>query len=164
MKEAISDAVHSGDSVAVDGFHALISFAAGHEIIRQNFANLTAIRLTPDLVYDQMIEAGCVKKLVFSWAGNPGVGSLHALRRRSQKDSIDRPGTGGVFAFRNGGESSGGECGTSFWPLKNYAGTNIPEVNPSIKTDSMSLYGRRTGYRARASSRCGGHSLSAGGR
>ena len=81
MKEAISASVKNGSSLIIDGFTHLICFAAGHEIIRQGIKDLTAIRLTPDLVYDQLIEAGCVKKLVFSWAGNPGVGSLHALRR-----------------------------------------------------------------------------------
>src|SRR5688572_23339094 len=85
MREAISEALHSGDSLVIDGFTHLICFAAAHGIIRQGLKNLTAIRLTPDLVYDQLIEADCVKKLVFSWAGNPGVGSLHALRRRTQK-------------------------------------------------------------------------------
>src|SRR4051812_22461609 len=90
MTEAISESLRSGESLVIDGFTHLICFAAAHEIIRQGIKNLTAIRLTPDLVYDQLIEAGCVKKLVFSWAGNPGVGSLHALRRRSQKDSKTR--------------------------------------------------------------------------
>src|SRR6201992_1425126 len=90
MKEAISSAVRSGDSVAIDGFTHLICFAAGHEIIRQGLRDLTAVRLTPDLVYDQLIEARCVKKLVFSCAEIPGVGSLHALRRRSQRDSPER--------------------------------------------------------------------------
>src|SRR5215212_9259037 len=84
MREAIAESVHDGDSIVIDGFTHLICFAAGHEIIRQRKKDLTLIRLTPDLVYDQMIAAGCAKKLVFSWAGNPGVGSLHALRRRSE--------------------------------------------------------------------------------
>jgi hypothetical protein len=88
--EAIADAVKPGCDLYLEGFTHLISFAAGHEIIRQGIKDLTAIRLTPDLVYDQLIEAGLVKKLVFSWAGNPGVGSLHALRRRSQKDSATK--------------------------------------------------------------------------
>jgi glutaconate CoA-transferase subunit A len=134
MKEAISNAVHSGDSLAIDGFTHLISFAAGHEIIRQKIRDLTAIRLTPDLVYDQMIEAGCVKKLVFSWAGNPGVGSLHALRRRSQKDSVDRLELEEYSHFGMVARLQAGSAGLPFWPLKNYRGTNIGDVNPLIKT------------------------------
>src|SRR5687767_12645160 len=81
MREAVAAHVHDGDSVAIEGFTHLISFAAGHEIIRQRRRDLTLCRLTPDLVADQMIAAGCVSTLVFSWAGNPGAGSLHALRR-----------------------------------------------------------------------------------
>ena len=80
MSEA-AGLVHDGDSVALEGFTHLICFAAGHEIIRQRRRDLTLCRLTPDLIYDQMIAAGCARKLVFSWAGNPGAGSLHAFRR-----------------------------------------------------------------------------------
>ena len=81
MKDAIAAHVHDGDTVVIEGFTHLICFAAGHEIIRQGRKDLTICRLTPDLIYDQMIGAGCAKKLVFSWAGNPGAGSLHAFRR-----------------------------------------------------------------------------------
>src|SRR5437764_6824028 len=81
MREAIAAHVRDGDTVLIEGFTHLISFAAGHEIIRQGRRDLTLCRLTPDLLYDQMIAAGCARKLVFSWAGNPGVGSLHAFRR-----------------------------------------------------------------------------------
>src|SRR5574340_786419 len=81
LTDAIQQYVHDGDSVFCAGFTHLIPFAAGHEIIRQGRRNLTLARLTPDLIYDQMIQAGVAKKLVFSWAGNPGVGSLHAFRR-----------------------------------------------------------------------------------
>src|ERR671922_2524270 len=81
MRDAIAELVHDGDTVAIEGFTHLISFAAGHEIIRQHRRDLTLCRLTPDLVADQMIAAGCLRKLVFSWAGNPGAGSLHAFRR-----------------------------------------------------------------------------------
>lgn len=134
MNEAIAETVHSGDSIVVDGFTHLICFAAGHEIIRQGIQNLTAIRLTPDLVYDQMIEAGCVKKLIFSWAGNPGVGSLHALRRRSQKDSKDRLELEEYSHFGMVARFLAGSSGLPFWPLKNYRGTNIPDVNPLIRS------------------------------
>ena len=81
MKEAVAGLVRDGDVVVIEGFTHLISFAAGHEIIRQRKKDLTLARLTPDLIYDQMIQAGVAKKLIFSWAGNPGVGSLHAFRR-----------------------------------------------------------------------------------
>ncbi len=80
LREAIADAVRDGDTVAMEGFTHLIPFAAAHEVIRQGRQELTLVRMTPDLIYDQLIGAGCVQKLVFSWGGNPGVGSLHRLR------------------------------------------------------------------------------------
>src|SRR5438477_11565751 len=81
MREAIAAYVQDGMSVAIEGFTAFICFAAGHEIIRQGRRDLTLIRMTPDLIYDQMIAAGVARKLVFSYLGNPGVGSLHCIRR-----------------------------------------------------------------------------------
>ena len=80
LPSAINEFVNDGETIAMEGFTHLIPFAAGHEIIRQKIKDLTAIRLTPDLIYDQMIGAGCIKKLIFSWGGNPGVGSLHRFR------------------------------------------------------------------------------------
>ena len=80
LAEAVEDAVRDGDAIALEGFTHLIPHAAGHEIIRQKRKNLTLIRMTPDLIYDQMIGAGCAAELTFSWGGNPGVGSLHRLR------------------------------------------------------------------------------------
>src|SRR5213592_4530333 len=80
LSEAISELVHDGDTVALEGFTHLIPHAAGHELIRQEKRDLTLIRMTPDVVYDQLIGMGCARKLVFSWGGNPGVGSLHRLR------------------------------------------------------------------------------------
>jgi glutaconate CoA-transferase subunit A len=88
MRDAIAAHVHDGDTVAIEGFTHCISFAAGHEIIRQKRRNLTRARMTPDLVYDQMVAAGCAKKLIFSWLGNPGVGSLHAIRRRTEPAAL----------------------------------------------------------------------------
>jgi glutaconate CoA-transferase subunit A len=85
LSEAIRDLVHDGDTVALEGFTHLIPHAAGHELIRQGKRELTLIRMTPDVVYDQMIGMGCARKLVFSWGGNPGVGSLHRLR-----DAVER--------------------------------------------------------------------------
>src|SRR5258708_14822194 len=81
MKEAMGRFVRDGDLVVMEGFAHLIPFAAGHEIIRQKRRDLTLARLTPDLIYDQLIFAGCVRKMIFSWAGNPGAGPLHAFRR-----------------------------------------------------------------------------------
>src|ERR671923_2945331 len=80
LSEAIAAYVHDGATIALEGFTHLIPFAAGHEIIRQQKRDLVLIRMTPDLIYDQLIGMGCVRKLVFSWGGNPGVGSLHRLR------------------------------------------------------------------------------------
>jgi glutaconate CoA-transferase, subunit A len=85
LKEAIAAHVRDGDSVALEGFTHLIPFAAGHEIIRQQRRNLHLIRMTPDLIYDQLIGMGCASRLTFSWGGNPGVGSLHRLR-----DAVER--------------------------------------------------------------------------
>ena len=85
LKEAVRDLVKDGDTVALEGFTHLIPFAAGHEIIRQGLRNLTLVRMTPDVIYDQLIGAGCASKLVFSWGGNPGVGSLHRLRDAVEK-------------------------------------------------------------------------------
>ena len=76
LAEAVERAIHDGDAVAMEGFTHLIPFAAGHEVIRQRRRDLTLIRMTPDLIYDQLIGAGCARKLIFSWGGNPGVGSL----------------------------------------------------------------------------------------
>ena len=80
LSDAISEYVRDGDTVAMEGFTHLIPFAAGHEVIRQGRRDLTLVRMTPDLIYDQLIGTGCARKLIFSWGGNPGVGSLHRLR------------------------------------------------------------------------------------
>src|SRR3954470_17279108 len=85
LAEAVAALVHDGDTVALEGFTHLIPQAAGHEVIRQGRRDLTLVRMTPDLVYDQMVGMGCARKLVFSWGGNPGVGSLHRFR-----DAVER--------------------------------------------------------------------------
>ena len=85
LGEAIAEFVHDGDTVALEGFTHLIPFAAGHEIIRQKRRNLTVIRMTPDMIYDQLIGAGCAMKIEFSWGGNPGVGSLAPPPRRCRE-------------------------------------------------------------------------------
>src|SRR3954466_13547181 len=80
LAEAVRDHLHDGDVVAMEGFTHLIPVAAGHEVVRQRRRDLTLIRLTPDIIYDQVIGMGCARKLVFGWGGNPGVGSLHRFR------------------------------------------------------------------------------------
>src|SRR5690349_23234045 len=136
LRDAVARFVHDGDTVVIEGFTHLICFAAGHEIIRQRRRDLTLARLTPDLIYDQMIGAGCARKLVFSWAGNPGVGSLHALRRAVEgvgtRDSgleIEEYSHFGMVA-----RFAAGAARLPFWPLRDYAGTDLPRVNPRIKT------------------------------
>ena len=141
MHDAIARFVQDGDTVVIEGFTHLICFAAAHEIIRQGRRDLTLARLTPDLIYDQLIAAGCARKLVFSWAGNPGVGSLHAFRR-----SVERKGLGGgggntpaleIEEYSHFGmvaRFSAGAARLPFWPLRNYAGTDLPRANPRIKT------------------------------
>ena len=86
MQEAVDRFVHDGDSLVIEGFTHLICFAAAHEVIRQKRRDLTLCRMTPDLIYDQMIGAGCARKVIFSWAGNPGAGPLYALRRAVEKE------------------------------------------------------------------------------
>src|SRR5713101_6207004 len=85
LADAVARTIHDGDAVAMEGFTHLIPFAAGREVIRQRRRDLTLIRMTPDVIYDQMIGAGCASKLIFSWGGNPGVGSLHRFRRRGKR-------------------------------------------------------------------------------
>ncbi|MBI4374876.1 MAG: CoA transferase subunit A [Elusimicrobia bacterium] len=133
MKEAISSLVHDGDTLLIEGFTHLICFAAGHEIIRQGRKDLTLARLTPDLIYDQIIGAGCAKKMVFSWAGNPGVGSLHSFRRAVESRPPQLQ-TEEYSHFGMVARLSAGAANLPFWPLRNYAGTDLPGANPSIRT------------------------------
>ena len=133
MHDAIARHVRDGDTVVIEGFTHLICFAAGHEIIRQRRRNLTLARLTPDLIYDQMIAAGCARKLIFSWAGNPGVGSLHAFRRAVEGKGppleLEEYSHFGMVA-----RFLAGAARLPFWPLRAYAGTDLPTVNPLIRT------------------------------
>jgi glutaconate CoA-transferase subunit A len=132
MRDAVAAHVRDGDTVVIEGFTHLICFAAGHEIIRQGRRNLTLCRLTPDLIYDQMIAAGCARKLVFSWAGNPGAGSLHAFRRAAEGKGpaleLEEYSHFGMVA-----RLSAGAARLPFWPLRNYMGTDLPEVNRQIR-------------------------------
>ncbi len=133
MRDAVARFVHDGDTVVIEGFTHLICFAAGHEIIRQGRRDLTLCRLTPDLIYDQMIAAGCARKLVFSWAGNPGVGSLHAFRRAVEGKGgppleIEEYSHFGMVA-----RFAAGAARLPFWPMRNYMGTDLPAANPRIR-------------------------------
>ena len=131
MREAIATLVRDGDSVAIEGFTHLICFAAGHEIIRQRRQDLTLIRMTPDVIYDQMIGAGVARKLVFSWLGNPGVGSLHAIRRltegRQPPLELEEYSHFGMV-----GRYIAGATNLPFYPLRSYEGTDMPAANPRI--------------------------------
>jgi glutaconate CoA-transferase subunit A len=136
LAEAIGQAVLDGDAVAMEGFTHLIPFAAGHEVIRQRKRDLTLIRMTPDLIYDQLIGAGCARKLVFSWGGNPGVGSLHRFR-----DAVERswPGPLELEEHSHAGMANryvAGASGLPFAVLRGYSGTGLMDPghqHPSIK-------------------------------
>jgi glutaconate CoA-transferase, subunit A len=133
MRDAVGAFVRDGDTVVIEGFTHLICFAAGHEIIRQRRRDLTLCRLTPDLVYDQMIAAGCARKLVFSWAGNPGAGSLHAFRRAIEGKASAPLELEEYSHFGMVARFSAGAARLPFWPLRNYRGTDLPRANPQIR-------------------------------
>ncbi len=134
MHDAIADLVHDGDTVVIEGFTHLICFAAGHEIIRQHRRDLTLCRLTPDLIYDQMIAAGCARKLVFSWAGNPGAGSLHAFRRAVEGQPEQPLELEEYSHFGMVARLSAGAARLPFWTMRNYMGTDLPAANPRIRS------------------------------
>jgi glutaconate CoA-transferase, subunit A len=143
LDDAVRELVHDGDAVALEGFTHLIPFAAGHEIIRQRRRNLTAIRMTPDVIYDQLIGAGCVSRLIFSWGGNPGVGSLHRLRDAVEHGwpsplTIEEHTHAGMAAAY-AAAASGLPCGL----LRGYLGTDLPKHNPRIKFIECPFTGER---------------------
>ncbi len=133
MKDAVGELVHDGDTVAIEGFTHLICFAAGHEIIRQRRRDLTLCRMTPDVVYDQMIGAGVAKKLVFSWLGNPGVGSLHAIRRRIENADPEPLEIEEYSHFGMVCRYMAGASNLPFFPIRSYYESDIPSVNQRIK-------------------------------
>ncbi len=151
MCDAVAANVHDGDVVAIEGFTHLICFAAGHEIIRQRKRDLTLARLTPDLIYDQMIAAGVARKLVFSWLGNPGVGGLHAIRRRIEPGAGAGVGGAAVLEleeyshFGMVGRYTAGASNLPFYPLRSYFETDLPKANPLIRP-IKSPYGDETVY------------------
>ncbi|MCH1503512.1 CoA transferase subunit A [bacterium] len=133
LAEAIRLHVSDGDSVALEGFTHLIPFAAGHEIIRQRRRDLTLVRLTPDLIYDQLIGMGCAKKLVFSWGGNPGVGSLHRFRDAVEKAwpaplEIDERSHAAMSAAY-----VAGAAGLPMAVLRGFVGSDLPNQNANIR-------------------------------
>jgi glutaconate CoA-transferase subunit A len=133
MQEAIAAYVGDNSSVAIEGFTGFICFAAGHEIIRQRRDNLTLIRMTPDLIYDQMIAAGTASKLIFSYMGNPGVGSLYCIRRAVEK-GIPRPLALEEYShYGLVGRYAAGASRAPFFALRSYIGSDMLAANPLIK-------------------------------
>lgn len=132
LKEIIAQCVNDGQSVALEGFTHLIPFAAGHEILRQKKSDLHLIRMTPDLIYDQLIGAGCARALTFSWGGNPGVGSLHRLRD-AVENNWPRPLT--IHEHSHAGMAAAYTAGAAKLPfgmLRSYVGTDLSQVNPQV--------------------------------
>ena len=134
LAEAVERAIHDGDAVAMEGFTHLIPFAAGHEVIRQRRRDLTLIRMTPDLIYDQLIGAGCASKLIFSWGGNPGVGSLHRFR-----DAVENawPVPLEIEEHSHAGMANryvAGASGLPFAVLRGYNGTGLETLNGDRRT------------------------------
>ena len=143
LEEAIAELVHDGDTVALEGFTHLIPVAAGHEIIRQGRRDLTLVRMTPDIVYDQLIGAGCASKLIFSWAGNPGVGSLHRFRDAFQNSypvplEVEEHSHAGMA-----NRYAAGAAGLPFAVLRGYIGSDLPNHTKTIKTIECPFTGER---------------------
>ena len=152
LAQAVKDNLNNGDTVAFEGFTHLIPYAAGHEAIRQGFRDLTLIRMTPDVLYDQMVGMGMAKKMIFSYVGNPGVGLLRRVR-----DAIENgfPNTPEIEEHSHAGDGQ--------WPTRRAPPTcrsrcsaatrarASPAVNPNIKIDHLSLHRRGAGRRSRRS-------------
>lgn len=142
LDEAVRELVHDGDTVALEGFTHLIPVAAGHEIIRRGLRDLTLVRMTPDIVYDQLIGAGCARKLVFSWGGNPGVGSLHRFR-----DAVTHewPRPLEIEEHSHAGMANryvAGASGLPFAVLRGYSGTDLIEHNTNIRSITCPFTGQ----------------------
>jgi glutaconate CoA-transferase subunit A len=133
LAEAVESVIRDGDAVAMEGFTHLIPHAAAHEVIRQGRRRLTLIRMTPDLIYDQLVGMGCAEKMIFSWTGNPGVGSLHRVR-----DAIEN-GWPAPLAYEEHSHSAmanayeAGAAGLPCAVFRGYVGVDLPKVNPNIK-------------------------------
>jgi glutaconate CoA-transferase subunit A len=133
LADGVAAVVHDGDTVAMEGFTHLIPFAAGHEVIRQGRRELTLARMTPDVIYDQLIGAGCARRLIFSWGGNPGVGSLHRFRDAVQQGwpvplEVEEHSHAGMANRYVAGAS-----GLPFAVLRGYVGTDLPAHTDSIR-------------------------------
>ena len=133
LRDAVAQHVHDGDSVALEGFTHLIPFAAAHEIIRQRRRELTLVRMTPDLVYDQLIGMGCARRMVFSWGGNPGVGSLHRFR-----DAVEHgwPQPLQIEEYSHAAMAAAYQAGASRLPfamLQGFIGNDLPRHNARIR-------------------------------
>src|ERR1700740_1811943 len=130
LAEAVTELVHDCETVALEGFTHLIPVAAGHELIRQQKRDLTLVRMTPDIVYDQLIGAGCARKLIFSWGGNPGVGSLHRFREAVQQGTLE------IEEHSHAGMANryvAAASGLPFAVMRGYNGTSLPEHTDTIK-------------------------------
>jgi glutaconate CoA-transferase subunit A len=143
LREAVAEFVSDGDTLALEGFTHLIPFAAGHEIVRQRRRDLTLVRMTPDLIYDQLIGMGCARKLVFSWGGNPGVGSLHRLR-----DAVEHgwPHPLEIEERSHADIANAYTAGAAHLPfalLRGYAGSDLPKHNPNIRFIECPFTGER---------------------
>jgi glutaconate CoA-transferase subunit A len=131
LHDAIAANLRDGDSVAMEGFTHLIPYAAGHEVIRQGQKDLTLIRMTPDIIYDQIVGMGQAKKLVFSWAGNPGVGSLHRVREEIEAGRL------AIEEHSHAAMANAFEAGAANLPFavfRGYKGVDLPKVNPNIRS------------------------------
>lgn len=143
LHDAVARYITDGATVAMEGFTHLIPFAAGHEVIRQRRRDLTLVRMTPDLIYDQLIGAGCARKLIFSWGGNPGVGSLHRLRDAVEKgyprhvDILEHSHAAMACAYE------AGAAGLPLAVLRGYIGSDLPKVNDQIKFIDCPFSGER---------------------
>jgi len=143
LRDAVAMLVRDGDVVAMEGFTHLIPFAAAHEIIRQGRRDLTLVRMTPDLIYDQLIGMGCASKLVFSWGGNPGVGSLHRFR-----DAVEHgwPQPLAIEEHSHAGMANryvAGASGLPFAVLRGYVGTDLPKHTANIASISCPFTGEQ---------------------
>jgi glutaconate CoA-transferase, subunit A len=150
LSEAISAAVHDGDTVAMEGFTHLIPSAAAREVIRQRRRDLTLVRMTPDVIYDQLIGAGCARKLVFSWGGNPGVGSLHRFR-----DAVEHswPGPLQIEEHSHAGMANryvAGASGLPFAVLRGYNGTGLADRAVNTRANIAEIVCPFTGERLAA--------------
>ena len=131
LRDAIAANLKDGDSVAMEGFTHLIPYAAGHEVIRQGQKDLTLIRMTPDIIYDQIVGMGQARKLVFSWAGNPGVGSLHRIREEIEQGRL------AIEEHSHAAMANAFEAGAANLPFavfRGYKGVDLPKVNPNIRS------------------------------